>query len=134
MPKSSGQAVSIVGALVVGEAAINADLISPAALIIVAVSVICSFAMPNQEFGNGLRLWRVVIALAGSVLGLFGVVAGGIVLLANFARLESFGVPYLAPFAGVKKIRLRDELVVFPDKLNRFRPSELNVKNKRRTK
>ena len=118
----------------VGEAAINADLISPAALIIVAVSVICSFAMPNQEFSNALRLWRVILTLAGGILGLFGVVAGGIVLLANFARLESFGVPYLAPFAGVKKIRLKDELIVSPDKLNYFRPDELNVKNKRRTK
>ncbi len=134
MPQSSGQAVSIVGALVVGEAAIAADLVSPAALIIVAVSAISSFAMPNQEFSNGLRLWRIIITIAGGVLGLFGVVAAGIVLLAHIASLESFGVPYLAPFAGVKKIRLKDALFVVPDMLNKERPTELNVKNKRRSK
>lgn len=134
MPQSSGQAVSIVGALVVGEAAIAADLVSPAALIIVAVSAISSFAMPNQEFSNGLRLWRIIITIAGGVLGLFGVVASGIVLLAHLASLESFGVPYLAPFAGVKKIRLKDALVVVPDMLNKERPNELNVSNKRRSK
>lgn len=134
MPQSSGQAVSIVGALVVGEAAIAADLVSPAALIIVAVSAISSFAMPNQEFSNGLRLWRIIITVLGGMLGLFGVVAGGIVLLAHIASLESFGVPYLAPFAGVKKIRLKDALVVVPDMLNKERPKELNVKNKRRSK
>ncbi len=134
MPQSSGQAVSIVGALVVGEAAISADLVSPAALIIVAISVISSFAMPNQEFGNGLRLWRVIITVLGSVLGLFGVVAGALVLLAHLAGLESFGVPYFAPFAGVKKIRLKDALFVVPDKYNYERPQELDVKNKRRIK
>ncbi len=133
MPQSSGQAVSIVGALVVGEAAITADLVSPAALIIVAVSAISSFAMPNQEFSNGLRLWRIIITVAGGALGLFGVVAGGIVLLAHLASLESFGVPYLAPFAGVKKIRFKDSLVVVPDMLNKERPTELKVKNKRRS-
>lgn len=133
MPQSSGQAVSIVGALVVGEAAIAADLVSPAALIIVAVSAISSFAMPNQEFSNGLRLWRIIITLAGGALGLFGVVAGGIILLAHLASLESFGVPYLAPFAGVKKIRLKDALIVVPDMLNKERPTELKVENKRRS-
>ena len=134
MPQSSGQAVSIVGALVVGEAAIAADLVSPAALIIVAVSAISSFAMPNQDFSNGLRLWRIIITVLGGVLGLFGVVAGGIVLLAHFASLESFGVPYLAPFAGVKKIRIKDALIVTPDAFNKERPNELNVLNKRRVK
>lgn len=133
MPQSSGQAVSIVGALVVGEAAIAADLVSPAALIIVAISAISSFAMPNQEFSNGLRLWRIIITVLGGVLGLFGVVAGAIILLAHVASLESFGVPYLAPFAGVKKIRFKDALIVVPDMLNKERPTELQVKNKRRS-
>ena len=133
MPQSSGQAVSIVGALVVGEAAIAADLVSPAALIIVAISAISSFAMPNQEFSNGLRLWRIIITVLGGVLGLFGVVAGAIILLAHVASLESFGVPYLAPFAGVKKIRFKDALIVVPDMLNKERPTELHVKNKRRS-
>lgn len=133
MPQSSGQAVSIVGALVVGEAAISADLVSPAALIIVAVSAISSFAMPNQEFSNGLRLWRLIITVLGAALGLFGVVAGAVVLLAHFASLESFGIPYLAPFAGVKNTRIKDSIIVIPDRMNKMRPDELNVKNKRRT-
>lgn len=133
MPQSSGQAVSIVGALVVGEAAISADLVSPAALIIVAISAISSFAMPNQEFSNGLRLWRLIITVSGAALGLFGVVAGAVILLAHLASLESFGIPYLAPFSGVKKVRIKDAVIVVPDMMNKMRPDELNVKNKRRT-
>ncbi len=134
MPQSSGQAVSIVGALVVGEAAIAADLVSPAALIIVAISAICSFAMPDQEFSNALRLWRVIITVAGAALGLFGIIAGGILMLAHLAGLESFGVPYLVPFAGGVRFKIKDSLIVVPDKLNEMRPQELDVKNKRRTK
>lgn len=134
MPKSSGQAVSIVGALVVGEAAISADLVSPAALIIVAISAICSFAVPNQEFSDALRIWRLALTLCGAVIGLFGVVAGGLVLLIHLSGIESFGIPYLAPFAGVKRIRFKDSFTVVPDKLNFFRPDELNTKNKRRVK
>ena len=134
MPKSAGQAVSIVGALVVGEAAINADLVSPAALIIVAVSVICSFAMPNQALGNALRLWRVGITVAGALFGLFGVVSGAIVLLTRLASLASFGVPYLAPLAGVGRIRLKETLLVMPDEEVKTRPEELRVKNRRRAR
>ena len=134
MPQSSGQAVSIVGALVVGEAAINADLVSPAALIVVAVSAVSSFAMPNQEFSNALRLWRILLTLAGGALGLFGVTAGALAMLLQLAGMESLQVPYLAPLAGVKKIRLKDTLVVVPDRDNVFRPEELKVKNRRRAK
>jgi len=114
MPKSSGQAVSIVGALVVGEASIKANLVSPAAVIIVAISAICSFAMPDQGFSNALRLWRVIITVCGSMLGLFGVIAAAIVLLISLSGLEVFGIPYLAPLAGVKRIKIRDVLTVSP--------------------
>lgn len=116
MSQNTGQAVSIVGALVVGEAAIEADLVSPAALIVVAVSAIASFAMPDQMFSNGLRLYRLAITLAGAVLGLFGVVMVGLVLMVELASLESFGTPFLAPLAGVSKVRWKDTLLVVPSK------------------
>ncbi len=134
MPESSGQAVSIVGALVVGEAAISADLVSPAALIIVAISAVCSFAMPDQEFSNGLRLWRIILTVSGGIFGLFGVIIGGIVLLCELSSLESFGVPYLAPFAGIRKTATVKAVFVIPDKNDKYRPIELNTKNKGRTK
>lgn len=132
MPKSSGQVVSIVGALVVGEAAIGVNLVSPAAVIIVAISVISSFAMPNQGFGNALRIWRIVITVLGAILGLFGVVAGAICLLIQLAALESFNVPYLSPFVKQDINEIKKSVLVVPDKINKFRPNELSPKNKRR--
>ena len=59
LPKTIGQAVSIVGAVIVGQAAVEAKLVSPAVVVIIAITAIASFAMPNQYFSNALRLWRL---------------------------------------------------------------------------
>ena len=115
LPKSIGQSLSIIGGLVVGSAAVEARLISPAALIVVAVAGICGFAIPGRGFADALRLWRGLIAVLASLGGLFGLTAGGLCLLIHLGGLESLGRPYLAPFArvsGLKMLlrrRLRDQ-------------------------
>lgn len=115
LPKSIGQSLSIIGGLVVGSAAVEARLISPAALIVVAVAGICGFAIPGRGFADALRLWRGLIAVLASLGGLFGLTAGGLCLLIHLGGLDSLGRPYLAPFAqvsGLKMLlrrRLRDE-------------------------
>jgi hypothetical protein len=84
---------------VVGTAAVEAKLISPAALIAVAVAGICGFALPGRGFADAVRLWRFLIAVLASLAGLYGLTVGAICLLMHLAQLESFGEPYLAPFA-----------------------------------
>ena len=102
MPKSIGQTLSIIGGLVVGTAAVEAKLISPSSLIVVATAGICGYAIPGREFSEAIRLWRFVLALCASAAGLFGMTAGFLVLLIRLAGLQSFGVSYLAPFAYVQ--------------------------------
>ena len=101
-PKAISQPVSIIGGLVVGTAAVEANLISPAALIVVATAGICGYALPGREFSDALRLWRFVLAVFASAAGLFGMTAAFMLLLIRLAGLESFGQNYLAPFAGVR--------------------------------
>ena len=101
LPQSVGQSLSIIGGLVVGSAAVEAKLISPTALIVVAVAGICGFTVPGRGFADALRLWRTVLAVLGAVGGLYGVTVGGLCLLIHLAGLRSFGEPYLAPFAKV---------------------------------
>jgi hypothetical protein len=101
LPQSIGQSLSIIGGLVVGSAAVEAKIISPAALIVVAVAGICGFAMPGRGFADALRLWRMVLAVLAALAGLYGLTMGALCLLVHLARLESFGEPYLAPFAKV---------------------------------
>ena len=114
MPKSIGQSLSIIGGLVVGSAAVEAKIISPAALIIVAVAGICGFAIPGRGFADAIRLWRFVLAVLASLAGLYGLTMGALCLLVHLAQLESFGEPYLAPFAkvdlrGILRKRLKNE-------------------------
>lgn len=98
LPQSLGQTVSIIGGLVVGTAAVEAKLISPAALIVISVSGVCGFAIPSRELSNAIRIWRFVLTMLASVAGLFGLTAGLIAMLLHLGGLESFGLPYLRPF------------------------------------
>lgn len=95
LPGSIGQTVSILGGLVVGSAAVEARIVSPAVLIAVAMAGIAGYTMPNQDFGGALRLWRFGLTVLASVAGLFGLVLGCGMLICHLAGLEAFGQPYL---------------------------------------
>ena len=99
LPQSVGQAVSIIGGIVVGTAAVEASLISPAALIAVSLSGICGFSLPNRDFAQAARLFRFGFALLGAFAGLFGVTAGFLAMLIHLAGLTSLDLPYLLPLA-----------------------------------
>ena len=113
LPQAVGTAVSIIGGLVVGTAAVDAKLVSPAALIVTASSGICGFTLPNRELSDAVRLWRFVLTVLAGLWGLFGVTVGLLLLLSELAGLESLGRSYLSPFgrAEVKGALVRPRLV-----------------------
>lgn len=129
LPQSVGQSLSIIGGLVVGTAAVEAKLISPAALIVVAAAGICGFALPGRGLAAALRLWRLVLAVLASLAGLYGMTLGALALLVHLSGLESLGQPYLAPFSAVsgKNSLLRRRLI-----RNKFRDSALHPQDLRR--
>ena len=109
LPQSVGQSVSIVGGIVIETAAVEASLVSPAALIAVSLAGICGFALPNRDFAEALRLCRLMLTVVGVLAGLFGVTAGIIGLVIHLAGLTSLGESYLSPFSkGVKPDVLRN--------------------------
>lgn len=99
LPRAIGQSVSIIGGIVIGTAAVEAKLISPAALIAVSIAGICGFVQPNRDFAEAIRVWRFVIAALGAVGGLFGVTAGLLALIIHLSGLTSLGISYLAPYS-----------------------------------
>ena len=101
LPQAIGTAVSIIGGLVVGTAAVDAKLVSPAALIVSAAAGICGFALPSRDFSDAVRIWRFALTAMAGAAGLFGLTVGAIVLLIHLAELRSLGEAYLAPFSDV---------------------------------
>ncbi len=132
LPKTIGQTVSIVGALIVGQAAVEAKILSPATVIVVAMTAIASFTLPNQDFSNAIRLWRFMFVVLSSIIGMFGLTFGLIFLLHHWCSLESFGVPYLDPFVANEDEQLEDTIFRFPINAMKKRPSGLNTKNEKR--
>lgn len=132
LPQSVGQTVSILGGLVVGSAAVEARLISPAVLVVVAVAGIAGYTMPSQDLAGALRLWRFGMAVLGGLAGLFGVAVGTALLAGHLAGLESFGVAYLTPFAG--PWAGREKLLRQPLPGDKLRPAHLRTTNRRKQK
>lgn len=100
MPGPLGGTIGIVGGLIIGDAAVSANLVSPMTVVVVAVSALCSLAIPNEEFGAPFRLLKFGFILLGGWLGIFGMALGTFLLAGHLAGLTSFGIPYLMPFVG----------------------------------
>ena len=102
LPNPVGDTVSIIGALIVGQAAVEARIVSPVTLIVVAAAGICSFTLPSQDLGGALRLMRLGIVGLSIALGLYGLMLGVVLLMWHLCSLESFGIAYTHPLSEGK--------------------------------
>ncbi|MWC26690.1 spore germination protein [Paenibacillus sp. MMS18-CY102] len=114
MPRAIGPAISIVGALVLGQSAVQAGLVSPAMVIVVSFTAISNFVTPQISMATASRLIRFNLMLLAGMLGIFGIMAGLLFLVIHMTGLRSFGVPYMAPFAPVTKQTWLDMLIRLP--------------------
>ncbi|WP_246079130.1 spore germination protein [Paenibacillus piri] len=131
IPKSVGQAVSIIGALIIGTAAVQAGIVSAVMVIIVSLTGISSFIIPHFDLGLSFRLLRFPMMILAGTFGLFGIVCGLILFYLHLIELSSFGVPYLSPIAPMRFSDLKDILVRAPWWRMRTRPG-LSGSNRQR--
>ncbi len=129
MPSNMGTAMSIVGALVLGSAAVDAGIVSPIAVIVVAFTSICSLIFTDIDFMNGIRFWRFIFIIFASFLGLIGLVVAVMIFIIKLASLENFGVSYLSPFSPFNISAQKDALVRFSTPNIFKRPSYIKIKN-----
>lgn len=134
MPRAIGSAISIVGALVLGQAAVQAGLVSAAMVIIVAFTAIAGFVAPSVSISNSARILRFGFMILAGTLGLFGIMAGLIALLIHLCGLRSFGIPYLLPLAPFIPDDQKDALVRVPWWAMLRRPTLIGKKNPKREK
>ncbi len=112
VPGSLGNAIGIVGGLVIGQAAVEANLVSPIVVMIVALTALGSMTVPNEEFAAAFRLVKYGFLILGGYLGIYGIVLGVYLVIGHLAGLISFGIPYLVPFIKKEQKGSRGEGVM----------------------
>ncbi len=123
LPKTIGQTVSILGALVVGQAAVEAGIVSAPMVIVVAITGIASFTIPRFNGAIAIRMLRFPLMVMASLFGIVGIIMGMMFILAHMAGLRSFGVPYMSPAAPANVRGLMDVYMRVPWPFHRKRPS-----------
>ncbi len=132
LPNPIGDTVSIIGALIVGQSAVDAKVISPIAVIVVAFAGISGYAMPSQDLGSAVRIARFLLVLAAIGAGLFGVAVFLCLIVWHLCGIDSFGINYTAPLSGGRQLGLARTVLSPPKPKNKFRDPELNTPDKRR--
>ncbi|MBQ0134967.1 MAG: spore germination protein [Clostridiales bacterium] len=119
LPEGAGSSVSIIGSLIVGQSAVDARVVSPIAVIVVAISGIAGYTLPDRSLEAALRLWRFLLVLCALCLGIYGVMGGFLLLLWQLCGMENQGVSYLYPLCDGER-RYRNTFLRMP--LRRKRP------------
>ena len=125
LPKTIGPAIGIVGALVMGDAAVSAGVISPIMVIIVAFTAVVTFAIPSEDLRGTARIFSYFLVLLSSLLGLYGFLLGAVTILLHLSSLESVGVPYLSPVSSFHWKEWSDVFIRAPWSNLRRKPQRL---------
>lgn len=128
VPGVTGNTLGIIGALILGQAAVQAGLVSPILIIIVAVSGLGSFAIPNYSLSLGVRIIRFILIIFGFLGGFYGISAGITIMFALALSMKSFGVPFFTPYAPSTN-RNKDLILRSPIYNQKERPDFLNTEN-----
>jgi len=137
LPSAVGSTMGVVGGIILGQAAVEAGLVSPIVVIVIALTGVCGFAIPHVSLVSGIRLCKYLIIFMSAILGLFGFWIASLIILIHLASLKSFGFPYLLPFVsgdlnGYKD--LKDSIIRMPIFTMKKRPLFANPKQSNRSR
>lgn len=130
LPRAIGSAISIVGALVLGDAAVKAGVISADLIIVIAFTAVSTFIVP--ALNEVITLYRIVFLILGGVMGIYGITGGFFVAIIFATSLRSFGIPYMSTLAPINLEGLKDFLIRFPRRSMKRRPSAISKRNNKR--
>jgi spore germination protein KA len=128
LPKTVGSAITIVGSLIIGEAAVNAGIVGAPMVIIIAITAVSSFIIPNlAEF---ILVYRLIFLFLGASMGLIGIGGGLVIMMTQLISTRSFGIPIMSSFS---KNEMKDSVIRFPLPSMKFRPKSIAKDNVRKT-
>ena len=119
MSATTGSAVSILGGLILGDAAVSAGIVSPIMIIIIAISSIAALIFPSNELVNAIRFYKIIILLLSAFFGIYGVLVGAIFLFYKLLSMKSFQFSYLSPIIPFDKYEWKDSFIRREDKIKR---------------
>lgn len=131
LPSKMGAAISIVGALVLGEAAVAAGIVAPIVIIVVAITSICGLVFTDIDFVNAIRWWRLVFLIFGSTAGIVGIVIASIIFINKLATITVLDEPFLIPLSPLYLRELKNSITKEPANKNTKRPVYLTSNTKK---
>lgn len=111
MSTTTGSAVSILGGLILGDAAVSAGIVSPIMIIVIAISSIASLTFSSIELGNALRNYKIILLILATILGINGLLIGTTILIYQLITLKVFGIPYLNPIIPYEQNEIKDTII-----------------------
>lgn len=134
LPNPIGDTIGLIGALIVGQSAVEAHILSPLVVIIVGLAGIAGYTVTNLDLAASVRLGRFLLVIMALLFGMYGIAAASVLLVYHMASLSSLGVPYLSPFAGSDYKALSQAILAWPPHKAKFREDVLGTENKRKQK
>lgn len=134
LPTYIGTSISVVAGLIIGQAAVEAGIVSNLLIIIVAATAIASYVLPSQDMAMAIRILRFVYMISASIFGIIGIVVSTALTFAHLTRIESLGQPYFQPFSPLDTNGLKDSILRLPLKKMKKRPYMTRIKNKFRSR
>ncbi|WP_338833049.1 Spore germination protein B1 [Moorella humiferrea] len=132
LPGPLAETLGVVGALILGQTAVQAGIVSSAMVIVVSLTAIAGFVVPSYDAAISLRILRFFLMIMAALLGLYGIILGLMIILTHIVSLKSFGVPYLKPWAPWTARDLKDSIYRAPLFRERLRPAYLKTREFRR--
>ena len=130
-PSVSGASMSIVGALVLGDAAVTAGIVSPIVIIVVAITSICELVFSDIDMCNAIRQWRLIFIFSTIFTGIIGIFVAALILIIKLADIQNYGVPYLIPFSPINKNIIKDSIILSPITKRNTRPNYISDNKKK---
>ena len=131
MSSTSGSAISILGGLILGDAAVSAGILSPIMIIVIAISAISGLVFNSIELVSAIRWWRIILMVMAASLGIWGIIIGGLLLFIRLLTIKNFDRKYLTPLFPFIKTEFKDHIIKTENKGEKYRNPTLTTNVKR---